>query len=657
MNNTRRRGAEEFTAEARRNAERRRKEAIYLPFILRALGASAVRFLCALAFVLAAGAAEKARADEIRLKTGGRVEGEILSSDTLRIMIRTEGGELGIRRELTSEIRLDSGAERLVRRGFLDMLSGKMIEGLQTWQEALEKDLPRAESLLDRILTERRAEILEAAAKLPKEDSAKAAAAFEALARRESLSMDARFLCLRVLDRLGEWTEARRILAAIPLASIQTDAPRREFAAGFWREETKRKMAVRDSAAALEAIERMQQLDPQGGRSRRALFLLAQIGEARRRGNPIEALRIDAEQLLPLLPEVARQRASVLLEDIVRWTSAPGAPEGRFAEARASLEGPLGAAFPVEAQGALERLLAGEGRRLLDEGRTTDTLALLAGAPQTAHSEVLGALAFDAEFLARQAALAPGDPLAVFHLAQWALERRRLDKALPLLRQCLASETLRPLAEKQIALARGQIEAQALQRAIDLQKAGRPFDALDALDPILKREPDTPAVVSDQSDKADTSEKPDKPGKSESPTPSAFRESASRLADIIRSTLTDESKKRPYQAEVVFQQAERAFFAGEYATALERLSETLRDYADTPAAERAAKLIPRVFLAIRLEQMEEPGKPFPPIPGDLRDRMTQPPAELDGELRALLDEIEATSPTPPPPRVDLGFPK
>ncbi len=455
-----------------------------------------------------------------------------------------------------------------------------------------------------------------------------------ALAETRRLSPEARFVCLQALSAMDVPTRVAEILGG-PSGWEITQAPAsRGFLTQFWRRQVRRNLAGRDYGEALRAIEQLRLVDEGAGQSQRALWALSQAGDARDRGDILEALRLSVEELLPVMPEVARNRIGGLLGDLPAWATNPQAGPDRFDRARAFVETTLAQAMPLAAHDALEHLILERGGVLLSEGRTTDTMELIGSAPQLRGQERIKDLALRAEYQQRLDALPPDDPMALYRIGEWAAQNGRDDWALQTFTRCLEFDAVEPLAVIQINLVRNRRQSRALEQSVRLYKAGRLFDALEALDPILKtpQDPET--------------------------GPAPFLDEGRRMAGLIRSELDLESKKRPYQAEVLYQQAERAFFTADYDTAVKDLAELLRTYGDTEAARRGDALLPQVMRAMQLDQIEGHSRPLPNIPDDLRARVAaEDSTRLDQEIHKLLEAIEPAKPAVPTPRPNTEPPK
>ncbi len=558
--------------------------------------------------------AQTSRADRVILRAGTEVAGDILTSDSERLFIRTEGGELGIAHDRITSVVLESEAVTAVRAGLLDLVGGRTATGLETWAGAAGTGDPEAVKELGRELVERQDDVLRGIRDLASSEGPRAIQALTRVAQTETLAPDARYTALRGLVALGSREPVADLLKGPLGYQLAGDAITREFMVGFWRVEVRRRLATQEHLSALEAIENLRQVDEGAGRSQRALWTLSRIGEARDQGDVLEALRLAVEELWPLMPQVARNRAAVLLTELPDWaTTGTLGIDRRFEAARSYLETDLRKIMPLEAEGALEDLLLARGQSLLGDGRTTDVLRLLQSSPLTGSRERLKALAVRAEFLQKKANLDPKDPMGLYRLGEWAAEHGRQDWALDSFWQCLRYDDLRPLAEAQIRIVRNEVESKALEQAIARYREGDRFGALEALTPILERD--------------------------QTGAPSPFHDEAERMASLIRRELHTESTKRPYQAEVLFQQAERAFFAGDHETAIRKLADVLRKYGDTPAAERADQLLPRVLRQVEIDQMEGRQAPSPEIPDDLRERVPEDRTRLDDEIRTLLDAM------------------
>lgn len=558
-----------------------------------------------------------AQADRIELRSGGVLVGEVLTSDSERVIIRTEGGEMGLRRNQIVRLEVEPAALTLLHRGWMNLLSGKIEEGFENWTSVCAMDDAPAPDALSQMLVEREFQLLEALAGQSRSKVIVGRRYLSHLAENERLSATARLVCIRGLDTLGLSDDAARGLGKLEPAGGFSNPDHQLFVRRFWTAEIRRQQAHGDYGRALQAVEHLQRLDPQTAHSQRALWVMARIGDLHEKQDILDALVLVIDELHPLLPEIALHRLDRLLQELPGWACSASAPRDRFGSAREFLETRLANVFPLQAGTALDALLLAQADRLLEEGNTSATLLLLGGLDQEQTNEALRDRVIMAEYRNRLAMLPAGDLLGRYRLGEWALEHERPTWALALFQECARNESLRPLAEGRIQLLATQLDSEALQRAMDRFQQGRYFDALEALDPILKRDDKLPA--------------------------SSLEEEARRLAEMIRKRLQVESEKRPYRAEVIYQQAERAFFSGNDAAAIQALAEVLRDYSETPAARRAEALLPRVMRAVELAHLEGRGKRLIALPPEVLERARHDTTGLDQEIRVLLDALDTSS--------------
>lgn len=559
-----------------------------------------------------------AYADRIELRSGGVLIGEVLTSDTERVIIRTEGGELSFQRSRILTIEIEPVGLTLVHRGWMNLLSGKIEEGLGNWNAVLAVDEASAWKELSGLLVEREYQLLERMSKRSQSQPLLGGRSFSSLAGDKRLETSARLVCIRCLDALGFTDDAARALRDLDPQPEFSTLEQQLFTRRFWSAEIRRQRGLGDYGKALEAVEQLQRLDPGAGQSQRALWVMGRIGDLHAQDALLDALALVLDDLHALLPEIALHRLDGLLRDLPAWACVDSAPPERFAAAREFLETRMAKIYPIEAAVALDALLVARADRLLAEGDTSGTLALLGNLDQIHTHEALRDRVVLAEYRDRLARLPQGDMMERYRLGEWALEHDRPAWALALFQECARDETLRPLAESRIQLLATQMDGEALQLAMSRFQQGRYFDALETLDPILKRDLELPV--------------------------SSLNEEACRLADMIRHRLQVESEKRPYRAEVLYQQAERAYFSGNDAAAIQSLAEVLRDFGETPAARRAEALLPRVMRSLELAHIEGRGKRLPPLPPEVIERARRDTTRLDEEIRSLLEALEPPSP-------------
>jgi tetratricopeptide (TPR) repeat protein len=499
----------------------------------------------------------------------------------------------------------------------MNLLAGKIEEGLDNWSTVLASGDASSSRELGALLIERESQLIEMMGKRSRPKPILGGRSLSSLAENERLDASARLVCIRCLDALGLSDDAARALRTLEPFGAFSNPDHHGFVRRFWTSEIRRQQGHGDYARALEAIEQLQRLDPRAGHSLRALWVMARIGDLHESHALLDALTVVLDELHPLLPEIATHRLDGLLRELPGWACGATAPPERFAAAREFLETRLGKVFPIEAGMALDALLVSQADRLLGEGNTTATLALLGNSDEIQASEALRNRVIEAEYRNRLASLSDDDLMGRYRLGEWALEHNRPRWSLALFHECARDEALRPLAEGRIQLLATQLDGEALQQAMSRFQQGRYFDALDALDSLLKRDPQLP--------------------------PSTLYEEARRMADLIRNRLEVESHKRPYRAEVLYQQAERSFFSGNDAAAIQSLAEVLRDYGETPAARRAEALLPRVMRALEVAHLEGRGKRLIALPPEVLERARRDTTRLDEEIRGLLNVLDSPS--------------
>ncbi len=571
------------------------------------------RILVALCTVGLLGAAH---GDAVTLRSGARLEGEILGRENGKLRIRSGGTIYTLAERDIVSVEASEAWRSAVASAVARIRGGDLPRGCTELAEASRQGAsPEAVEGALKDCTPR----LMQAGRLTGMDSVDVRLALKDIGAREDLPIAARFILAQVFHSADDSETALAQLVRIGPEAIRGDEAMRKWTASVLRAEVRR-LARR--AEFDEAIERAAMLEDLTGLSRGGqlpVVHLARASQARQRGDFALALMTLANDLAPVAPEIARNRAALVLRDMEAWAAATG----RYAEARAALMS-IARTMPFEALASDQRLYAAEATAFLDRGRPAEAFALLDAIEEADLSPDLAALKLRADYERRAAAVDQQDPMALLELGRWCAARELLDEGVALFRRVTDNPAVRDIAIAQLQVVEEARDLRDLHRAMELYDRGLAREAAEVTARL----------------KAD--------GIASRPAGAE----AEKLDRIARRDLESEERRRPYLAEVAYQQAERAYYTEDYDRALETLDVVLRQYPETPAAERAKALAPEVMQAVELAVVEGRRESFPNVSFNISAAQLRSASAMRAELDAILASIDSPPRPAQPPRTE-----
>jgi tetratricopeptide (TPR) repeat protein len=529
------------------------------------------RFIAVMAFCAVIGFAEIAAPDTIVLRNGNLVRGIIVAQDDTTVRLATIGGELRITSETISRVIREPRSENSILEAEMQLGRSGVLRGFQYYASARREGAEPAQ--IAESIAANQGAILSGFGTLGEKDKEAVSRFVESLG--ESGSDDYRFLAGQVLFDAGNRARAMTLFASLSTEFYARNEQRKEFVVTFFRNEIKSLLAREKFQDAINRIETLNRIDATLGRSCEVLLYLNWAAKARESGNYEEALKIYTDRLFKISPPIARERLLFTLDALARQSE----ESGEYAKAIALAEQYGLRLSPVEAKAIIVTLREGYARQLMERGDFAPAKEVIAqyyadmpNEPQT--------LLFECEYGERSGKLAPDDYAGHYKLAQYCIENGLLDQAEGELEKAAGANELRENVHKQLRLLEERKAMKEFAVAMQLYERGLYMDALEALLHFEERFPKSDMV-----------------------------KEAQKMVQLSRSRMESESQRRPYQAEVLFQQAERSFFSGDTREAMRLIGQIEENYADTPAGERAAKwktsIVRRMEIA-KLEGSKEP---------------------------------------------------
>lgn len=531
-------------------------------------------------------------ADRVVMKNGAEIIGVIVEDDERRVVIESNGARLPIERSRIESVVYESADVGVLATAAASLRNGNIASAFERLVAAVEAGSPP--EAVDEVLSGNRAWLYRGLERVDESERTAILAAGRQLSRSPSLGGQSHMVLARAFDQVGAWSDASdAIRRAGPEAALA--APPEGWAIDLMRRTIRRLIVQGRYHEAVEQIERLRLLAPDEAGTQEPLVVIAAAARARDAGDYERALRLLGRDLAAGFPEVARNRLVLTISRTVEWAS----ETSNEAPARRWILDHAAALLPVEALSAIQRLHESEAARLVRAGAPVLAKRLVDAIPEPDRTPELQRLHDHASFEVRRDALEPDDAVGIMELAQWAAERRMYPEALQLFSQARGFEPVRALADEQVQLVRRQRDTELLERALLAYERGLVRDALEMATAVLNN--------------ADAE--------------SQLSREARRLARVAERELDLEAARRPYDAEVLYQEAERATLMDRPDEAWELVDLILLRFGDTPAAARAEALLPDIMWRYRMQLLE--GR-----------RTTPPPSGRPVDLAAL-DETDA----------------
>jgi hypothetical protein len=564
-------------------------------------------------------------ADVITLTNGQIVEGIILKESEERVVVRNASGEFSISRSRIKDIQRDEVATNQLRELRNALQFARLAEAQTATEAALQGGITREEvSLAWQESSENVVQILQNSALVSK---AQARTALQSLQTQDAFTTTTALHVARFYMALEAPELAARTLQRYPAEELMPTPAEQQFAVQFLPRLARTLHQQGFLEESLGVLETLRTAHPERATQHRALLALHQVSRARQRQEFEEALRLLREEVHPTTPEIARDRLRLLLTELAAWAK----PRNREQEARAMIQRHATAIDAPQAHAQLEELLLHQLDRLLRETRYEDVFtATLALNAREARLESVTEREALARFYLRYQDINRADPLEIFELALDAREEALEQQALELFTLAEKNPYLKEAAREQRLLIREEQDLRILNEALNAFDAGLMERTLELCNQVTED-----------------------PGRE-----SAQLQELRRLADLARKEIIVQQQARPYQAEALYQEAERSFHLGEFDQAYTLLDTIIAQYADTPAAERGARLLTEVGKAFEIELLEGRRKEIPtlraidpttlgskekpvlPLKNDPALRETAPSAEEEARLAALKAEIQ-----------------
>ncbi len=324
-------------------------------------------------------------------------------------------------------------------------------------------------------------------------------------------------------------------------------------------------------SVALDLVVELRRLDKDQAGGKRAEMVLLWARRERDAGRYEEALKIYLDQLLEVSPNIARDRIAVTLSEAEKSARKEN-QLGRVIELYEKYGMP---ADPEKSRKKLSELWHELGWISLHDGKIEEARRTFARADLVLAGSAERDLRYCDYFEAKNK-LKPEDALAQYKLGEWCAEGGLLEEAHQCFESAMKSEALKANASAQLQRVDDLRAEKELARLMDLYEGGQYVEVVQALADLRRRA-----------------------------MPEGLRKQAEQLDQLTRDAIQISAAEHPQQAEVLMQQAERAYWTGDTQTAYNQLRMLMDRYADTPAGARAHQFFKLILPRLDLNSLEE----------------------------------------------------
>ncbi|MCC5875444.1 MAG: hypothetical protein JJU11_04410 [Candidatus Sumerlaeia bacterium] len=545
--------------------------------------------------------------DLIILTNGREIEGRILIEEDHRIQIESRGIQTWLskdridRIEVTPEYSITiSEAEAFLRRG-------DAVRAMEQLRRALNEGAnPR---LINEVLNEYDPAISRAIHGNNPDASRQMRFILRGFLDGGILEGRTLMLTARHFNDMGDSDLTLQALLQLSPEQFNADPEHRFWALTFMREHVHRILDRGEFEGALVVVERMRRLAGDKPDPMIPMTDMARAAAARDHGDFADAIDIILTRVRPDYPEIARNRIRAILDAAEIWANEPKRyPKAREAIAR------LDDFYPVEYQATRNRIVAREVSWLLLNNQPLDALDLIDDIDEESRSSELKELRLQAFHQAELQRIGENDPLELLKHGRWCMENDMAQEALYIFNKTRENPNLKELSDQLIRTARRARDTGLIEEARRLHEEGDPSAVLHRTNSIINN----PGVASE------------------------LQREAERLRDLAEKTLRRDSERRAFDAVVLYQRAERAYFGGTHQDSLRLLRILFENFPDTKAARQGTELLPDVLRSLEIAYLEGNTSSLPPIPRNLpvesMDRMDRLGEEVTRLLKWLDQE-------------------
>lgn len=508
-------------------------------------------------------------ADRIEFLDGRSIEGEIIFQDETSVLIHDGTADLRIPRSLLARITEGNAADRWIVQAQSSLQLGRNEQAIQHLAEAVRGGAD-PESIAA-ILIRNTVQISETIPHLRARGLRDLGQCVEAISALEPADAGPYlYTNLRFALELEQDASARKFLRRLRESDPRLYTFHQDVLIERFDRNVDRALGNRNFGRALDLLVELQHMAPARAGDKKTLLLLQWARNERDQGNYDAAFEIYARSLMHQSPRIAHNRILDALEEAERHyrSSSDLAAAIDFYE-RYGLEH-----RPEESRRALRQLWNDKGDQELAAGRIDFARQAFAKLDEYSPTMALRGFA-QCEYLRRERILDEGDAMGHYILAEWCLEHDLEKEARELFEVASEADALRANAWAQVRAIDHNLNEVELQSLVSLYEEGKYYSVLEGLAKFNERAHS-----------------------------GGIRKQAIGLAELTREAISISVSARPQQAEVLWQQAERAFYSGDHEKAYSMLRALSDRYSDTPAGVRGQQFLIKIRPQLILSDIE-----------------------------------------------------
>lgn len=548
-------------------------------------------------------------ADLVEFTNGRKAEGTVIRETKDEIVIKSNGIEMTFMRSTVKRIvRSESWENTLLQA--TSLIDSDPAQAITQLRRAIDEEAPPAE--INTFLSEEQHKISSAISRLKAAEKAELSFQFRQLTGSDVLTSTTLFQVSQHFYELEDPDSSAETLTKMPLESLKESSIMRNFSLMLMRTLVDRRLNRGQFDEALQWLETMRRLRTQESEANLPIAHLTSAAKAREMNKFHDAFEVLIEGLQENYPAVARHRIQHTTEAMLDWAE----KTGDYGDARSALE-LIADYYPLIYENARNQLLRAHTSQMLDNGEYSRVIEEIEVIPEPERSASLRRIFNEAVHEQRMKTLDESDPLSLFEHGRWLVENGMPEQANRIFQETRRNANLREVSDLQIANLRKERDTILLERAQESYELGLQGETIQLTNQILNN----PNLGSQ------------------------LEAEARALLKLAEESLARDREAVPYRAEVIFQNAERAFFADRLTEAINLLDVVINNFGETPAAGRAKALRPDVLDSIRIARLE--GR-YVQIPGA---RGGEDSSRIDDLNRAdqLSDEIKSLMGKAPEP--------
>lgn len=510
-----------------------------------------------------------ARGDRIEYADGRVMEGHIVRIDEDFVVIQDGTADFKIPRSLVNRIVEGRPGDRWLRSAKMKLTGGDAEGAIQEFAAAVEEGVDPTS--LAAVMVRFDEELAEVVPTLPRPRREELRSALEVMGQA-TLPRQGTLILSRIRLHLsfGDLEVAGPLIEQLKAEYPETyDVHQASFAAWF-EEHVDHALSSGRYDEALDYLVYLRRLDSARAGDKRVLLVLQWGRRERDQGRYEKAIDIYLNQLMAQSPEIARNRIIDAMEQ-AEFNDRERDNLGRTIalHERFGLEH-----VPNFSRRKLVELWSELGFKYLGQERLEEAEKafirvddLKPGAARDGFRQL--------EHAERRSEIGENDPLGYYELGEWCLENNMWMEARRAFEQASKTDALYSTAKAQLQYIDNVLHEKELSRLLSLYESGEFIEVLNGVHAFKGQ-----------------------------PLSKGYRQQVEQLEQLTQDAIHLTVAERPQQAEVLWQQAERAYYMRDYKTAYSMLRELIERYPDTPAGVRGEELYRRLRPTLSLNQLE-----------------------------------------------------